>query len=460
MNAAGLVATNSIRGGKNRAVLDAIAKTTHIYEAWSNEGWVNEGAAVRVSLVAFGKATQAALLDGLLVSAIYADLKSGSNEGNSLNLTCAAKLSANKTACFIGGMKKGSFDVDGAKARHWLREPNPNGKSNSDVMKIWLNGLDVTRRPLDQWIVDFGVDMPYAEAALYENPFLHVVQFVRPQRQLVHSKLEKIRWWLHARPAPELRQAIALLPRFIATARVAKYRSFVWLKTGVVVDGQLVVTARADDTTFGILHSRFHELWSLRMGTSLEDRPRYTPTTCFETFPFPPGLTPADTAHQRTEQVGGSPHPRPLPEGEGAKRGAITANAANAANAAVIPAGLAGEVRAVAEKIAFAAKRLNDLRENWLNPPEWTQRLPEVTPLGMDTSPYPDRIVPKNGHEKELAERTLTKLYNHRPAWLDAAHKTLDVAVAAAYGWNDYHAEMLDDEILKRLLALNLQRSS
>ena len=126
----------------------------------------------------------------------------------------------------------------------------------------------------------------------------------------------------------------------------------------------------------------------------------------------------------------------------------------------MIPAGLASDVRAAAEKIAIAAKRLNDLRENWLNPPEWTQRLPEVTPLGMDTSPYPDRIVPKNGHEKELAERTLTKLYNQRPAWLDAAHKTLDLAVAAAYGWNDYHAEMLDDEILKRLLALNLQRSS
>ena len=63
--------------------------------------------------------------------------------------------------------------------------------------------------------------------------------------------------------------------------------------------------ARADDTTLGLLHSRFHELWSLRMGTSLEDRPRYTPTTCFETFPFPEGLTPADTAHQQTEAIEG-----------------------------------------------------------------------------------------------------------------------------------------------------------
>lgn len=110
--------------------------------------------------------------------------------------------------------------------------------------------------------------------------------------------------------------------------------------------------------------------------------------------------------------------------------------------------------------IATAAKRLNDLRDAWLNPPEWTMRVPEVTPLGMDHSPYPDRILPKAGHEKDLAERTLTKLYNQRPAWLDAAHKTLDLAVAQAYGWGDYSADMADEEILKRLLALNLERAS
>ena len=68
--------------------------------------------------------------------------------------------------------------------------------------------------------------------------------------------------------------------------------------------------------------------------------------------------------------------------------------------------------------------------------------------------------MPKHGHEKELAERTLTKLYNQRPAWLDAAHKTLDAAVAVAYGWTDYRADMPDEEILKRLLALNLQRAN
>jgi hypothetical protein len=106
---------------------------------------------------------------------------------------------------------------------------------------------------------------------------------------------------------------------------------------------------------------------------------------------------------------------------------------------------------------------LNDLRERWLNPPEWTERVPEVIPLGMTESPYPDRVLPKaNLGATELAElkkRTLTNLYNARPAWLADAHAGLDLAVAAAYGWTDYTSAMSDNEILSRLLTLNKERA-
>jgi hypothetical protein len=98
------------------------------------------------------------------------------------------------------------------------------------------------------------------------------------------------------------------------------------------------------------------------------------------------------------------------------------------------------------------------LRDAWLNPPEWTQRVPEVVPLGMERSPYPDRIVARPGFETEVAKRTLTNLYNLRPAWLAQVHAALDAAVAAAYGWADYSAGTPDDEILRRLLAMNVAR--
>jgi hypothetical protein len=122
-----------------------------------------------------------------------------------------------------------------------------------------------------------------------------------------------------------MRIAIRPLPHFIATSIVAKWRLWSWQDPAVLPSHACAVVARADHATFGILHSRFHELWSLRLGTSLEDRPRCTPTTCFETFPCPAGLKPRDTAHQRPEALAdGAVIPaglestvRPEPAGEG-----------------------------------------------------------------------------------------------------------------------------------------------
>jgi type II restriction/modification system DNA methylase subunit YeeA len=414
-SAAGLVATNSIRGGANRKVLDRIVESTRIFEAWSDEDWINEGAAVRVSLVCFGTAdAPGSVLDGRPATTIHADLTAG--EG--LDLALAKPLQENTGAAFIGTQKTGAFDIGGDLARSWLKLPNPHGKPNSDVLRPWCNGMDITRRPSDTWIVDFGVDLPESDAAFYEAPFTYLRQHVHSQRN-TDTERAYAKWWLHTRPRPEMRAGLEGLTRYICTPRVSKHRLFVWQPQSVLPDSATAVIARADDATFGILHSRFHELWSLRLGTSLEDRPRYTPTTTFETFPFPEGLTPRDTA-------------------PGGGRGA--------------PPCMAPEITAA--NIAAAARRLNELRENWLNPPEWTERIPEVVPG------YPERIVSRPGHEAELKKRTLTNLYNARPAWLDNAHRALDAAVAAAYGWHDYTPDMPDEEILKRLLALNLERKA
>jgi type II restriction/modification system DNA methylase subunit YeeA len=424
---AGLVSTNSIRGGANRDVLDRVVATTRIFNAYGDVEWVNDGAAVRVSLIAFGESTQDSMLDGVKVPTIHADLTSGAN------LTEANKLIQNRSAAFVATVKAGAFDIAGATAREWLKLPNPNARPNADVVKPWANGMDMTRRWSDTWIIDFGVSRTEAEAALYETPFAHVRTNVKPLRDGNKRASYRDNWWLLAEPIPKMRAALRPLARYIGTPVVAKFRLFVWMHECVLADHQLVVTAREDDATFGILHSRFHELWSLRLGTSLEDRPRYTPTTCFETFPFPAGLTPADTSHQRTETIDGG---------------------------AVIPAGLPVPLQVRAGAIAQAAQRLVYVRNNWLNPPEWTTRIPELVPLGMETTPYPDRIVARAGFEAELTKRTLTNLYNLRPAWLAQAHAALDAAVAAAYGWADWTADMPDEEILRRLLALNRQRSA
>jgi hypothetical protein len=433
LTAAGLVATNSIRGGKNRAVLDSIFASSRIYAAWSDQPWVNEGAAVRVSLIAFGNSPQQATLDGQEVLAVHSDLTGEKGGMPTLNLTLAQRMHQNTNACFVGTSKKASFDIPGHIARSWIGLPNPNGKGNEEVVKPWINGSDLVRAPSDTWIVDFGVACTEENAALFQEPFEYVARVVRPEKMKVRNEAERKHWWLHARTAPDMRHALAKLPRYAATSIVAKHRIWVWRSVSVLASHAVGVVARSDDATLGILHSRFHELWALRMGTSLEDRPRYTPTTCFETFPFPAGFSPAETAHQRTELLKGG---------------------------ARIPAGIKDSlVEAAAIDVAIAAHRLDSLRAAWLSPPEWTIRVPDVTPLGMRKSPYPDRMEPSpqlsNASLEALQQRTLTKLYNQRPSWLVTAHRQLDKAVARAYDWADYTPIMPDDEILNRLLKLN-----
>ena len=253
-----------------------------------------------------------------------------------------------------------------------------------------------------------------------------------------------------------MRAAVKSLHRYLGTPRIAKHRVFVWFTVSVLPTDQVVAFAVEDDCSFGVLQSRFHEIWALKQGTRLETRPRYTPSTCFETFPFP----------------------RPTPKQEAA--------------------------------IAAAAKELNELRERWLNPSEWTEthtlefpgsvggpwdryidkgtihevgrvtpcapsgtnpdtsvgkprRAEDCPPYLVGTVRYP-RLVPKDAEcAAKLKKRTLTNLYNERPAWLDLAHKKLDAAVAAAYGWvraGQATVDLTDEQILEKLLALNLERAA
>ena len=412
---AGLVATNSIRGGANRKALQAATAVRPIFEAWSDEPWVIDGAAVRVSLVCFARGDDpcvfGARLDGQAADEIYTDL-TARRAGVGVDLTEVQRLHENVGVAFRGDEKGGPFDVAGDQARVWLRLPaNPNGRTNADVLKPWVNGMDLTRRPAGKWIVDFGWTMSDGDAALYEEPFRwvrdHVYEIYMDTPRGHRSKPRRKHWWRHARPYPEMRQALDTVPRYIGTPRVAKHRLFVWLDARVCPDSAMIAIARDDDTTFGILHSRFHEVWSLRLCTWLGkgNDPRYTPTTTFETFPFPDGLTPNTSA-----------------------------------------ADYADDPRAAA--IADAAQRLVELRDRWLNPPEWVEWLDEPVPG------YPTRPVPRDETAATaLKTRTLTSLYNARPTWLADAHAALDAAVATAYGWP---ADISNDDALAELLALNL----
>ena len=222
-----------------------------------------------------------------------------------------------------------------------------------------------------------------------------------------------------------MRSTLAGLGRCIAVVRHSKHLIFCWFNTSILPDDGIYVFARDDDVYFGFLASRIHAVWALAQGTQVREKEsgfRYTPLSCFETFPFPRS-TPTQAA-----------------------------------------------------AIAAAAKELNELRERWLNPPEWTQTRTLNFPgsaggpweryldpksvdrkTGVGTVRYP-RLEPRDADcAAKLKKRTLTNLYNERPAWLALAHEKLDAAVAAAYGWP---ADLSDEQILENLLALNHSRAT
>jgi type II restriction/modification system DNA methylase subunit YeeA len=256
---AGLIATQAIRNGLNREILKKIDETCSIFYAWSDREWINAGANVRISMIGFDSGQETyKTLDGSSVGKINPNLTSG------LDLTSALRLHENRKIGFKGFEKNGQFELTREVARKMLSAPtNPNGRDNDEVVKPWSNGDDVNGRPRGMYIIDFGLNRPVADAALFELPFQWVQGHVYDERQRNNDRQRRNKWWLFGRSGEDLRNATLNLSRLLVTPRVSKHRCFAWLDGKAIADSRLFVFARSDDYFFGVLHSRVHELWAL-----------------------------------------------------------------------------------------------------------------------------------------------------------------------------------------------------
>ncbi|MBL8153472.1 MAG: class I SAM-dependent DNA methyltransferase [Anaerolineae bacterium] len=407
---AGFLATQSIRAGANRSVLERIKQTGDIFMAWSDRAWVLKGAAVRISIVGFDDGSERDYrLDDVPVTHLNSDLQ------NTIDATKAQVLPDNQGFAFQGPVKVGPFEIPDDLARKMLAAVNRSGRSNAEVVRPYLNGSDIVQRPRSYWIIDFGL-LSEQEAAAYEMPFRYVEAEVKPIRDENRDTHRREHWWLLGRSGEEYRQSAKNLKRQIFTPRVAKHRIFVWAAPEFLPDSRVYAICRDDDYFFGVLHSTVHESWSVRLASrhGVGNDPTYNAQSCFETFPFPwsPGQ----------EDIHSPRH----------------------------------------AAISAAAKTLYAEREAWLNPPD-------MIALGADS--------------RALKERTLTNLYNalavHRSGEsngeklvkvardfaprLTELHDDLDRTVLDAYGWGDLfdslRTEDGDEELLRRLLALNLARA-
>ena len=297
----GAVATNTIAQGDTREVgLDALAVDLHITRAISSMPW--PGAAnLEVSLVWLRRGPWAGehVLNDIVVGVIAPSLNvSGETLGK------PHRLKANEDKSFQGSNVLGMGFVMTPEEAQALIARNP---KNRDVLFPYINGEDLNTtvdQSATRWVINFKdwpLDQTNAEeeyedyegpvAADYPDCLQIILEKVKPERDLLGTgnataRDRSRRWWQFARPTLALYRAAAVAPLIFACARVTKYLHFVRLNGAVLVSEQVVV-ALGDFAIYVLLESSIHESWTLAHVSTLETRLRYTPSDCFENYPFP-----------------------------------------------------------------------------------------------------------------------------------------------------------------------------
>jgi hypothetical protein len=292
---------------------------------------------------------------------------------------------------------------------------------------------------------------------------------VYPTRKDVNRKNHRDKWWIHAEARPGMRHSLHGYKRFLVTPMVSKHRVFTWLPADVLASNLLVVITTESDYDFGILHSRLHEVWTLRLGTSLVDRPRYSPTSTFTTFPFP-------QPYRQTDQ--NSPHYHAV---------SACAKQLHEERQAWLDGDDLKELGATPDNKVMKDRTLTNLYNQMYLTTPLTPKSPLPQPVGergLETSPQSivgtAPVLSENTHTTDAdtmdgvptnentdtidsvpTDVILGKKDNSAvsfPRRLAMLHRALDEAVCRAYGWD---VSILEDEeaMLLRLLELNLQRA-
>ncbi len=327
----GLITTNSLTMIFNRRVIEAHQSATpplSLDFAIADHPWVDsaDGAAVRIAMSA-GSAGQhegrllqvmdekesdngevtvtLAARNGL----VHADLKIGAN------VAAAKKLAANSLLSNRGVIPHGAgFTVTPAEAEQLGLGRIP--ELNQHI-RPYRNGKDLTATPRGVLVIDlYGLEIEQVRSR-FPAVYQWLLDRVKPERDENNRARVRDLWWLFAEPRSVMRRTFKGIPRYIATGQVAKHRLFQWLSSDILPDDKLIAIASAEALHHGVLSSETHSTWALAAGGLLEDRPVYSKSTCFETFPFPAedtGLTPELTerirqlaeqldAHRKTQQA-------------------------------------------------------------------------------------------------------------------------------------------------------------
>ncbi len=410
----GFITTNSLRQTFNRRVvapwLEDRKKPLSLLFAIPDHPWVDstDGAAVRIAMTVAGAGRRDGKLltirheektpdevDGRLVTfdvqegRIFANLQTG------VDVTSARPLKANEELASMGVKLHGSgFIISPQRARE-LGLGRTEGLDQH--IQVYLNGRDILQTSRDAMVIDlFGLSET-AVRQKFPDIYTHILDRVKPERDANRDKDIRENWWIFGRPRSEMRPALEHLQRYIATVETSKHCIFTFLDGGVLPDNMLIAIAIEDASALAILSSRLHVTWALAAGGTLEDRPRYNKTQCYDPFPFP------DASQAQTEIL-----------------------------------------RDLGERLDAHRKARQKAH-------------PKLTLTQMYNVLERVRTIDATRSGEVLAGKEKTIYHEGQIGILKDLHDRIDVATADAYGWPH---DLTDTQILERLVALNHERAA
>lgn len=290
----GLITTNSLRQEFNRRVVQQFLDRVSIVFAIPDHPWVDtkDGAAVRIAMTVCQPGnirgelqrvqSESPSEDGSSTvtfavekGRIAADLSVGAD------LSMLRPLQAAEGICGLGVALHGSGFILEPEEAARIRAEGP------AVIKPYMGGKDLLHSTRERYLIDFS--FMTEEQARLANPraFQHVIDHVRPERVVNRRAAISKLWWRYGWERPEIRRAMRGLRRYIGTTETSKHRVFQFIEGSILPDHMVIVIASDDAFHLGVLSSNVHKVFSLAAGGTLEDRPRYNKTRCFDPFPFP-----------------------------------------------------------------------------------------------------------------------------------------------------------------------------
>jgi hypothetical protein len=306
----GFITTNSLRQTFNRRVLEAHLSVLRsptsdlcplsILFAIPDHPWVEnaDGAAVRIAM------TVAALQQRDVAATLQTVIAETEGAEGALDVTLATRMGTINADLTIGadvasavalkadeGISNRGVQVIGSGFIVTREEALALGLGRipglEHRIREYRNGKDLTSRPRDVLVIDLFGLTEIEVRDRFPEVYQWVHERVKPERDANSRDSYRLNWWIHGEPRKAFRPALDGLPRYIATVETSKHRFFQFLDASVLPDNRLVCVAHDDAFVLGVLSSRIHVTWALATGGTLEDRPVYNKTTCFETFPFP-----------------------------------------------------------------------------------------------------------------------------------------------------------------------------